>query len=114
AIDKAAILKDVYQGAGQSAKNLIPPTLWSYNDKVEDYKYDPAKAKALLAQAGYPNGFDIELYAYRERDYAEAVVGYLRAVGIRAKLNFLKYAALRELNRAGKVPIYFQTWGSFS
>jgi peptide/nickel transport system substrate-binding protein len=84
------------------------------DEGVPRYAYDPAKAKALLAEAGYPNGFDTELWAYREREYAEAVIGYLRAVGIRAKLNFLKYAAVRDAARAGKVPIYFQTWGSFS
>ena len=48
AIDKASIIRDVYLGAGQAAKNLIPPTLWSYNDAVKDYAYDPEKAKAML------------------------------------------------------------------
>ena len=48
AIDKDAIIKDVYQGAGQAAKNLIPPTIWGYNDKIVDYKYDPEKAKEML------------------------------------------------------------------
>ena len=62
AINKKAILEAVFQGEGQVAKNPIPPTLWSYNDKVKDYPYDPAKAKALLAQAGYPNGVDVELW----------------------------------------------------
>ena len=52
AIDKAAIIKEVYNGAGQAAKNLIPPTIWSYNDKVKDYPYDPEKAKAMLKEAG--------------------------------------------------------------
>jgi dipeptide transport system substrate-binding protein len=49
AIDKQAILKAVYLGAGQPAKNLIPPTMWSYNDSVQDFKYDPDAAKKLLA-----------------------------------------------------------------
>ena len=52
AINKDAIIEAVYQGAGQSAKNLIPPTMWSYNDDVEDYDYDPEKAKQMLADAG--------------------------------------------------------------
>ena len=60
------------------------------------YAYDPAKAKALLAEAGFPNGFDIELYAYRERNQTEAMIGYLRAVGIKANLRFLQYAAMRD------------------
>ena len=54
ATNKEAILKAVYQGQGQVAKNPIPPTLWSYNNAVQDYPYDVAKAKQLLAQAGYP------------------------------------------------------------
>ncbi len=52
AINKEAILDAVFQGAGTVAKNPIPPTIWSYNDAVEDYPYDPDGAKALLAEAG--------------------------------------------------------------
>jgi ABC-type transport system substrate-binding protein len=62
AVNKKAILDNVFQGAGQVAKNPIPPTLWSYNDKVTDYAYDPAKAKDLLAKAGFPNGTEVELW----------------------------------------------------
>src|SRR5258706_6764935 len=51
-IDKATIIRDGYLGAGQAAKNLIPPTLWSYNEAVKDYPYDPEKAKPLLKEAG--------------------------------------------------------------
>ena len=45
------------------------------------YPNDPAKAKQLLSDAGFPNGFDIDLYAYRDRPHTEARIGYLRAVG---------------------------------
>lgn len=78
------------------------------------YNFDPAKARALLAEAGYPNGFETEIFAYRDRDYVEAIIGNLRAVGINAKLRYLKYAALRDQQRGGKVPMSFQAWGSFS
>ncbi len=52
AINKQAIIDVVFQGAGKVAKNPIPPTIWSYNDEIQDYPYDPEKAKKLLAEAG--------------------------------------------------------------
>ncbi len=52
AINKQAIIDAVFQGAGKIAKNPIPPTIWSYNDAIEDDPYDPEAAKALLAEAG--------------------------------------------------------------
>jgi dipeptide transport system substrate-binding protein len=52
AIDKEAILEAVFQGAGTIAKNPIPPTMWSYNDAIEDDPYDPEAAKAMLEEAG--------------------------------------------------------------
>ncbi|RMD61999.1 MAG: ABC transporter substrate-binding protein [Alphaproteobacteria bacterium] len=55
AVNKQAIIDVVFQGAGTVAKNPIPPTIWSYNDEVKDYPYDPARAKALLAEAGVTN-----------------------------------------------------------
>ena len=52
AINKEAIIDAVFQGEGTIAKNPLPPTLWSYNDAVEDYPYDPEQAKKLLEEAG--------------------------------------------------------------
>ncbi|SIS76886.1 ABC transporter substrate-binding protein [Paracoccus saliphilus] len=52
AINKEAIIDVVFQGAGTAAKNPVPPTMWSYNDAVEDDSYDPEAAKAMLDEAG--------------------------------------------------------------
>ena len=52
AINKQAILDAVFQGAGKIAKNPIPPTIWSYNDAVQDDPYDPVAAKKMLEEAG--------------------------------------------------------------
>jgi dipeptide transport system substrate-binding protein len=52
AIDKQAIIDVVFQGSGEIAKNPIPPTMWSYNDAVQDDAYDPEKAKAMLEAEG--------------------------------------------------------------
>jgi len=60
-IDKQAILKSVYEGAATVASNPMPPSQWSYNKALKDAPYDPAKARDLLKQAGFPNGFAISL-----------------------------------------------------
>src|SRR5678815_3422515 len=110
AVNKKAILDNVFQGAGQVAKNPIPPILWSYNDKVQDYAYDPAKAKALLAQAGYPNGVDVELwYLPVTRPYnpdgkrmAELIQQDWEKVGVRTKLLTYEWGEYRKRSKAGE------------
>jgi dipeptide transport system substrate-binding protein len=55
AVNKQAIIDAVYQGEGMIAKNPFPPTIWSYNEAIEDYPYDPEGARQLLAEAGVGN-----------------------------------------------------------
>jgi peptide/nickel transport system substrate-binding protein len=115
AIDRPAMVKSIVGEGAQVLNSVCYPSQFGCTDTgVPRYAYDPAKAKQLLAEAGMPNGFDIEFFAYRERTHAEAMIGYLRAVGIRANLRFLQYAAMRDAVRAGKVPMAFQSWGSTS
>ncbi len=56
AINRKAIVDNLYQGMGQVAKNPIPPTMWGYNEDVPGFKYDVELAKAELAKAGFPEG----------------------------------------------------------
>ena len=56
AINRKAIVDNLYQGMGQVAKNPIPPTMWGYNTQVPGFKYDVELAKAELAKAGFPEG----------------------------------------------------------
>lgn len=62
AINKAAIVQAVFQGTGVEAVNPIPPTMWSYNKNLPNDVHDPEAAKQLLAQAGHPEGFEIDLW----------------------------------------------------
>jgi len=94
AIDYAAINQAITLGHSRVTGSIIPDTFEFYW-KPPTPAYDPAKARALLAQAGYPNGFDAGEYncdgAYA--DLGEAVLNNLQEVGIRAKLRPLERAA---------------------
>lgn len=115
AIDRPTMVKQLV-GEGARVLNVIcyPSQFGCSDEKAKKFAYDPARAKALLAEAGFPNGFEIDLLAYRERNQSEAMINYLRAVGIKANLRFMQYAAMREQSRANKAPLLHQTWGSFS
>ncbi len=115
AINRAALSKDLVRGGSQPVYAACFRTQFGCDTSgVVKYDYNPAKARELLKAAGYPNGFETDLYAYREREYAEAMIGDLRKVGINARLHYLQYAALRTAQRSGKTPLTFQAWGSFS
>lgn len=63
AIDLDNLVKVVYQDTGKPTAAMIPPTLWGHNASVAPRKYDPQAARKLLAEAGFPNGFSLDLWA---------------------------------------------------
>jgi len=109
AIDRDAILKEVYQGAGQKAKNPIPPTIWSYDDSTVDYPYDPAKAQEMLKAAGVTS-LDTDLwwmpvqrpYNPNAKRMAEMMQSDLEKVGIHAKLVSYEWGEYRKRMQAGE------------
>ncbi|MGR3483368.1 ABC transporter substrate-binding protein [Salipiger marinus] len=114
AIDRQTILDALVKGSSKVVDSACAPVQTACAQDLPSYEYDPEKAKALLAEAGYADGFTIDFYAYRDRPYAEAMMGFLDAVGIKTNLNYMQYAALREQHRKGEVPMTFLTWGSNS
>ena len=121
AIDRNAIVKNVMRGGQLPAYAFVSPGAFDADGKTDYrqvggdlFKEDLAKAKQLLAEAGYPNGLQLDIVAYRERNQTEALIGYLQAVGIKTNLRFLQYAAMREQIATGKAMLTHQTWGSFS
>lgn len=114
AINRQELVDQLLQGKSIPVHTACFPSQFGCAQDVTEYDYDPEKARELMAEAGYPDGFTTEFYAYRDREYAEAITSYLNAIGIRTDFKMLQYSALRDLSMKGEVPISFQTWGSFS
>jgi dipeptide transport system substrate-binding protein len=117
AIDRDAILKEVYQGAGQKAKNPIPPTMWSYDDSTVDYPYDPAKAKEMLAAAGVTSLATDLWWMPVQRPYnpnakrmAEMMQADLAKVGITATLVSYEWGEYRKRLQAGEHQMGLLGW----
>ena len=94
AINKEHIVRSLYPDTALAAKHFIPPVMWGYNEQVPDYNYSPERARELLTEAGYPNGFRANLWVMPvSRSYfpdppkiAAAIQADLRAVGIEVEL----------------------------
>ncbi len=114
AVNKEALAKNLVGGVSYAIHSACYPTQFGCTQDVAKYDYDPAKAKKLLAEAGYADGFTIDYYGYRQREYSEAVIGYLKAVGIKTNLKWLQYRALRSKTWDGSAQLVHLTWGSYS
>jgi ABC-type transport system substrate-binding protein len=114
AVDKDRILK-IINGRGVAARGVLPPLLPGYNPKLTGYPHDPTKARQLLAEAGYPDGFTVALWAVADSGswlkIAEAVQQDLAEVGIRVEVKPVAYAIFDEaVGRRGTVPFALTSW----
>jgi peptide/nickel transport system substrate-binding protein len=118
AINKADIVNSLYKGTAVVAKNPIPPTLWGYNDAVVDYEYNPTKAKELLKEAGYPNGFKTNLWAmpvsrpymFDPKAIATAIQADLKKVGITAEIVTYDWSTYLAKTEAGEHSMALLGW----
>lgn len=115
AVNRKALSESLVRGSSRVVNTPCFPTQFGCDETVATvWEYNPEKARALLAEAGYPDGFEIEIYNYRSSSWAEAIIGDLADIGITANLNQLGYFALRDLQHEGKTPLYLMDWGSYS
>lgn len=104
AVDKAAIVKNIFKGVGHVADSPFGPGMFAYAP-VMSYAYDPARAKKLLAEAGHPNGFKATMFVSPGEiaggaEVAAAVQAYLQQVGVQVEIVSLEQAAwLAELTK---------------
>jgi peptide/nickel transport system substrate-binding protein len=117
AVDVNTIIKKVMDGYALRTATIVPPYFSGYSKSIKPFPYDPAKAKQLLKQAGYPNGFPLTLMVPRGRyllgeDIAQAVVGYLGKVGVKAKVNIVDFGVFAKATQTRKIPsAFFAGWG---
>jgi peptide/nickel transport system substrate-binding protein len=115
AIDREAMARQLVQGASRVLDAPCYPTQFGCDAAAAmHYSYDPPKAKQLLAEAGYPNGFSTELVAYLLPQWVGAMQNYLKAVGIDARVSQLQVGAAVQRSIAGQNPLYMGSWGSYS
>ena len=109
ALDVPALIRNLYAGTGKPYSGGVADTDFGYNPALKPYPYDPAKARALLAQAGYPNGIDVTLYfgngtMVNDKALIEAVVDMWSKAGIRGKIEMMEMGARQRMLNERAVP----------
>jgi peptide/nickel transport system substrate-binding protein len=115
AIDRATMARQLIQGDSQVIDTPCFPTQFGCDvSAAVKYPYDPARAKQLLTEAGYPNGFDTLLVSYNPPQLGAALQNYLKAVGINLRVQQLQIGAATNKMEAGEAPMFMGSWGSNS
>lgn len=118
ALNKKLYLEAIYHGTGFNAKNPLPPTVWSYDQSTKDYDYNPELASKLLKEAGYPNGFETEMWTLPvARPYnpdgkkmGELMQADLLKIGIKVKLISFDWQTFLSKSRTGEQSLIQFGW----
>jgi len=121
AVDRQAIIDALFNGYADLTTGFVVPTNLGYNDSLEPYPYDPERARELLAEAGYPDGFEIGMAcptgAYTNfEQVCEAIGGYLNEVGITfegGEIQFMESGQYWDLEANKELPPMFgDSWSA--
>ncbi len=113
AIDRKRILETIYEGRGVPASGPVPDFLLPENASSGPYNYDPAEAKRLLKEAGYPKGTDLKIYIGNEQetlDMVEVIQQYLADVGIKTSIVQLEWSAFKQAINNGDADLFWLSW----
>lgn len=110
AMNQKSYIDLIYKSQGTAAKNPIPPTMWSYSQSTLASVYDVEKAKKLLTEAGFPNGFETELwtlpvsraYLPNGKKLGELVQADLAKIGVKVKLVTFDWPVYLEKSKKGE------------
>src|SRR5215813_1309125 len=111
AIDRDSIIRNVLRGQAFPARSVLPPSQWAYEPNVADYKYDPDRAKRLLAEAG-KSSLKLSLKTSPvsvSRKIGEAIQEQLRRVGVEIELQSLERQKLTQDMTEGNFQLYLNT-----
>jgi peptide/nickel transport system substrate-binding protein len=119
AIDRKAIVQRIMDGAAQPANQFLPGEMFGAMPDAPELPYDPQGAKKLLAEAGYPNGFQLTLHATNDRyindgQIAQAVAQYLSQVGIKTEVDAMTRSIFFTRRAKREFSFAMGGWGSTS
>ncbi len=109
ALDVNAVIKNLYAGQGRPISGALADTDFGFNPALKPYPYDPAKAKQLLAEAGYPGGIDLTIHAgmgtmVNDKHLVESIADTWGKVGIRTKVQMMEMGARQRMLNERAVP----------
>jgi peptide/nickel transport system substrate-binding protein len=119
AIDRERIIKHILEGNAYQLSGLLSPQVFGYEPSAKAFPYDVEKAKQLMIEAGFPNGFEIDYYSPtgrypKDREIALVIVEQLSKVGIRANLKTPEWSIFNTEYKNGKYPVYLTGRGSLT
>ncbi|MDR3279315.1 MAG: ABC transporter substrate-binding protein, partial [Synergistaceae bacterium] len=113
AVDRERINELVLEGLWYPAKGILPPSIAGHDPNIKSYSYDPQKAKELMKEAGYENGFEATLTVaqnIRHRAIAEAIQAQVAELGIKLNIQVMDWGAQLDTLDRGETDIYRMGW----
>jgi peptide/nickel transport system substrate-binding protein/oligopeptide transport system substrate-binding protein len=113
AIDVSTLLETVMAGRGVRAGGVIPPGVGGYDSTLQPFTFDTARARALLAEAGYPTGLTLKLWRSQRAELAriaQSVQQSLTAVGVKVEIVQRDASSARAAVRKGEADLFLTDW----
>jgi len=116
-VNVQSIIDNLLGGFAERVPTVMGPLVAGYNPRLRPYAYDAETAKKLLAEAGHPNGFTANFYAFRgrllkDRELAEATTAHLQRIGVNVRLQFLDFAAVLALTQRYNRDVDLMLWSN--